>query len=118
MRNLTPTSLASAALLATALLIAPAAASAQETDQMRVQLGGVDLESQTGSKVALRRIVNASRAFCGDDRSTKSLTQHAAARRCTQKMAYQAVTQLDRPMVTARYEGATVLRPAIVVAAR
>jgi UrcA family protein len=84
---------------------------------MEVRLGGVDLNSDLGARVALARIRAAAKVFCGDPAEATDLGRHAATKACYSHMTYLAVNKLDAPMVTAAFKGAP-LRPEIRLARR
>lgn len=96
-----------AAVSASACLVAgfaPGAAVAQEVGTMSVAIGGIDLRSESGAKVALNRIRIAADRFCDD--GSRELVRRVEIARCRAAMMYRAVSKLDAPLVTARYEGA------------
>ncbi|MFC3069150.1 UrcA family protein [Phenylobacterium soli] len=101
------------ACLAAGLL--PTAAAAQDVGTMKVVVGGLDLRSDAGAKLALDRIRIAADRFCDD--GSRELSRRAEIAKCRAAMTYRGVTKLDAPLVTARYEG-TGASPAIQLARR
>lgn len=87
-------------------------------DQMRVQVGDLNLSSSTGAQTAFNRIRVATRGFCSVDPGSRQLAAQAEARRCDAQMTYLAVKKLDAPMVTAAYEGSRAGQPPVLLAQR
>lgn len=107
-------------LLATASLSGSAAWASgdpQETGTMRVSVSGLDLNSSTGARMALARIRDAARGFCGDPGNIMDLARRAETRACYTHMTYLAVAKLDAPLVTAAFAGSP-LAPSIRLARR
>lgn len=90
-------------IAAGALLFAAGAvpAQAQEEDAMIVRLQGLDLQSEPGAEIALRRVKNAAVAFCG---APARRFVDKRVRACREEMMGKAVHKLDAPVVTALYE--------------
>jgi UrcA family protein len=87
------------------------------SDQLRIKVADLNLESPAGAHAALHRIQAATREFCGVDPGSRLLKAQAEARRCNARMTFLAVHKLDAPLVTAAYE-ASRLRPSVVFARR
>jgi UrcA family protein len=87
-----------------ASLAAPAAAN---PDQMSVAVGVGDLNlaTQPGAAVALRRIHNAAQSICGPAPDIKDLERTADYRGCVAASMGPAVASLNNPLVTALYTG-------------
>jgi UrcA family protein len=88
-------------LLALSFLCA-GAASAKE-DLMIVRVSDLNVASQPGAEVALRRIKNASAQFCGGDGDYTNLDRRSEQKACARIMTTKAVRVLNAPMVTALY---------------
>jgi UrcA family protein len=98
-------------------LVAPASALAsEETAEMTIRLGGLDLESKAGSVAAFDRIKTSARVFCGGSEGVVSITTRISARRCQDRMIDRAVTKLDAATVTSLR--AASIRKTLMVAAR
>lgn len=113
-RKLIATASASALLLVT-LYSTPVAA--EEVGTMRVKISDLRLGGEPGADRAFRRIRVAAATFCGDDRSIRQLSRIAEIHKCKARMTYLAVTKLDAPLVTARYENSGG-QPPILLASR
>jgi UrcA family protein len=74
-----------------------------EYAQMIVGTGGLDLQSDEGARSALGRIKYAATVFCDDTEGKMDIGRKLEARICKDRMTYLAVSQLDAPLVTARY---------------
>jgi UrcA family protein len=85
--------------------------------EMRVQTGGLNLQSEGGAQSALSRIKYAASVFCEDTPATRDLSRKAEARKCRDRMMYLAVGKLDAPLVTASYS-ASGAKPPILLATR
>jgi len=68
---------------------------------VKVQLADVDLASQAGAQVAMRRISNAAQTVCGGAPDLRNMSRYAIYNRCRRETIERAVGQLDRPQVTA-----------------
>jgi UrcA family protein len=106
-------------LTATAVLLASAGVGPvfAQTSTMSVKVGDLNLRSDNGAKVALRRINSSSNAFCGADSGRRSIAEQMTSAKCAKRMAYLAVSKLDAPLVTAQYNGAGT-NPPILFASR
>lgn len=109
---------AAAAMTLMAWGASPALAqTSSDTAQMSVRVGDLNLRSDNGAKVALRRITSTSKSFCGGDPGRRTLAEQMETSKCVKRMTYMAVNKLDAPMVTAQYNGASA-GPPIVFASR
>jgi UrcA family protein len=106
-----------AAAFLCSLVIPSAALAAEETADMTVRLGGLNMESATGSIAAFDRIKGAARVFCGGSEGVVSITTRISAERCQDRMIDLAVTKLDAAMVTS-LRAASVRKPLVMAAAR
>jgi UrcA family protein len=104
------------AFLGAAFAASPALAGGEQGN-MTVVTGDLNLRSDSGAQVVLRRIKNASSAFCEDDNRTRDLGRSLEASKCRDRMMYLAVNKLDAPLVTARYQ-ASGAKPPILMARR
>ena len=86
---------------ATGVKAAPNEWSQPEAHQTKVSLAGVDLESDQGAKVALKRIQGAARRLCSEDPSARSLDLTEPYVTCLKATVDHAVSVLDSPRVTA-----------------
>ena len=104
------------AFLGAAFAATPAFAQ-EEQGNMRVAIGDLNLQSDGGAQSVLHRIRNASSAFCEDDNRTRDLGRKLESWKCRDRMTYLAVSKLDAPLVTARYQ-ASGAKPPILMARR
>jgi UrcA family protein len=94
------------ALVAAGAFAAAGLAQAQmraETDTMTVRVDDLNLASARGAAIALRRVDQAARTFCGDPR-WHDLGRIQVSGRCRSEMTGRAVAQIAAPLVTALYE--------------
>lgn len=72
-----------------------------------VRVGDLDLSSEQGATIALRRIRKAAEYVCGDGPGNSShvLWTNRAYRSCVRQASGNAVRDLGNPMVSARYNG-------------
>ena len=69
--------------------------------QTTIKLGDLDLGRPAGAQAAVNRIRRAARAVCGEHlRSSYPLSLSGRWRACTKVSMRDAVTRLDRPLVT------------------
>jgi UrcA family protein len=102
---------------ACAFLIATPALAADETGNMKVATEGLNLQSDSGAQTVLRRIRNASSAFCEEDIGSRDLGRRLESWKCRDRMMYLAVSKLDAPLVTAMYSSSGA-KPPILLAHR
>lgn len=101
-----------------ASLFLGATTSAQAEDgQIRVAVADLNLSDAEGADHALDRIRYKAEVFCEANAGRLTLQRAAAADRCVADLTRRSVTQLDAPMVTARYEGSSPA-PAVLLARR
>jgi UrcA family protein len=104
------------AFLGAALAATPALAW-EEQGNMKVVIGDLNVQSDSGARSVLHRIKNASSAFCEDDSRTRDLKRKLESWKCRDRMMYLAVSKLDAPLVTASYH-ASGAKPPILLASR
>lgn len=80
---------------------APAAKSPTETTSVRVRVADVDLQSEAGARVALRRITRAAAAICGDEADTRDLQRRALFQTCVRSVVDETVASAHSPMLAA-----------------
>lgn len=96
------------AALAAVLIAAPALAAAAPLPTISVTLEGVNVQTDKGAKVALKRIGRAAREACA---STPTGTRiRAVDHDCVNDLVAQAVQQLNAPRVTALHESKAEVR--------
>lgn len=92
------------AACAFATLIAPA--SAAETTRshaaVTVHYGDLNLASEAGAKVLIRRLDQAARQVCGGDAFARGLARREQ-RTCRTEAVTQAVADVNQPMVTTMF---------------
>jgi UrcA family protein len=106
-----------AAALLCSLVIPGTALAGEETADMTVQLGGLNMDSVSGSVAAFDRIKGAARVFCGGSEGVVSITTRISAGRCQDRMIDLAVTKLDAAKVTS-LRAASLRKPLIMAARR
>lgn len=89
----------------------------EEQGNMTVVTGDLNLQSDNGAQSVLRRIKNASSAFCETGEGTRDLGRKLETWKCRDRMVYLAVSKLDAPLVTASYR-ASGAKPPILLARR
>ena len=87
---------ASACAFLGAAFAAPPAFAQGEQGTMRVAMGDLNLQSDSGAQNVLRRIKAASSTFCEDDNRTKDLKRKMESRKCRDRMMYLASTSWTR----------------------
>ena len=92
---------AAIAIVITSFVGSSAFAMPEAAPSVKVQLADVDLASQAGAEVAMRRISNAAQSVCGGAPDLRSMNRYAIYNRCRREAIERAVGQLDRPQVTA-----------------
>lgn len=80
----------------------PAQAQA-ETGTMTVRVDDLNLTSNRGAAIALRRVDQAARVFCGGD-AWQGLARATVTAKCRDEMTGRAVARIAAPLVTALYE--------------
>jgi len=95
--------LAAAAALASFGLAAAPALSAPDPDQItvRVKVGDLNLDTDTGARVALSRIRNASFVICGERPALQEIKAGMLHRECMSRTVGQAVAMANKPVLTA-----------------
>jgi UrcA family protein len=106
------TTLALALALGSPLAAGVAVASPSlETYSRTVRLSDLNLSSERGAEVALRRIRSAARYVCGDPMSTRHAQWTSLPyRACVQQASDNAIRDLGNATVTARYNGGKPVR--------
>jgi UrcA family protein len=99
-------SLATLAVLASGALCQSATAQ-QVTRSVAIRLGDLDLGSGRGAEAALSRIRGAAVQICGPSYpfTKMSLSEQEIFNQCLVEAEDRAVSDLDRPLVTALYQG-------------
>jgi len=108
------TSTAIAALLA-AVVAAGANAAQPNPDAVtvRVSVADLNLASQQGAAVALRRIRRAAGSICGEQPAAVDLKRRALYDSCMRSTVGKVVASLDNPLVTAQYSGRASTAPEV-----
>jgi UrcA family protein len=100
------TSTAIAALLAAAVT---AGANAAQPDPdavtVRVPVADLNLATQQGAAVALRRIRRAAGSICGEQPAAVDLKRRALYDSCMRSTVSKVIASLNNPLVTAQYSG-------------
>jgi UrcA family protein len=91
--------------LAAALLSAAAPAFAQDYQRQVVSYADLDVDSDPGVDVLLRRIRLASENVCGHRSGPRPLTEDIIVKSCVVETTEDAVNEADIPHLTARYYG-------------
>jgi len=98
--------LAAATCAALALsALAPASAHAAAPAAQRVSYADLNLDSERGARLLLRRIRAAAETVCHAGSAPLSLRAWQAARACARQATGRAVAQVNDPTLTALYEG-------------
>jgi len=71
---------------------------------VKVHFGDLDLNSPAGAERLYKRLSVAARDVCGEEWDIIDLQQLADIRECRSDAVEDAVTTVDRPMLTAAYE--------------
>jgi UrcA family protein len=100
------TTLAAGATLGAATLAAAPASAARftidgDTVTVRVPIDDLNLRSDTGATIALRRIHNAAGFICGEEPQAMLLAREQLYRQCMKATVDRAVARLDAPLVSA-----------------
>src|SRR5262245_31237399 len=99
--------IAAALGVACALALLPVPGFAGDTDDQRsvtVRFADLDLDTPAGASALYGRLSHAAREVCGDPVSVIDLTQLRDIQSCRQEAIVNAVTSVDRPMLTALYD--------------
>ena len=72
-----------------------------DTVSVKVSMADLDLGSQAGAAVALRRIDNAARIVCGEEPAMRDMDRAVAYRACMKATVGHAVDTLGNPIVFA-----------------
>jgi UrcA family protein len=86
--------------VATALAAAP---DADALPQVAVTFADLDLASDAGATLLLRRIEAAARQVCGDPRELQPMARSMRVRQCNAQAIERAVTKVGAPKVTLAY---------------
>ena len=86
--------------VATALAAAPAA---DALPQVAVTFADLDLASDAGAALLLRRIEAAARQVCGDPRELQPVARSMRVQQCNAQAIERAVTKVGAPKVTLAY---------------
>ena len=81
-----------------------------ETYSRTVRLSDLNLSSERGAEVALRRIRSAAQYVCGDPMSTRHDWWSLHYRSCVRQASDNAIRDLGSATVTARYNGGKPVR--------
>lgn len=94
-----------ASLLAAAIAVgatsAAVAAPAQERVSVRVPVADLNLQSEAGARVALRRITKAASAICGDAPDSREIARAAMFQECVRSAVDQTVADAGSPALAA-----------------
>ena len=110
-----PRSLMLALASAIAFGFAAAAPAAAEERAQHLTYAELDLDDGAGVDALIRRIENAAGNMCGERSGPMPLSQRFAIQRCARETAVQAVADVNRGSVTARFYNRD---PSIIVASR
>lgn len=115
---LAKTTLAAVAAL-TVLGFGVAAHGETEPNKLSVKVSVIDLNlnSEAGARVALRRIRNAANLICGDEPNARVLNRSTLYHTCLRSTVDDAVASVRKPMLTAVNQGSGQ-RATILAAAR
>lgn len=91
--------IAAAAFSAGAARAAPAPG--PQTATVHVRVADLDLASEAGARVALRRIARAADAVCGDEADTRDLQRRAMFETCVRGVVNETVASAHSPMLAA-----------------
>ena len=78
---------------------APASAPTDERISVRVPVADLNLQSEAGARVALRRIAKAASAICGDEPDSREMARAALFRACVRSAVDRTVAEADSPML-------------------
>jgi UrcA family protein len=102
---LTSFAFVSAMVLGGAAQAGPAISPDPEIATAKVSLADLDLRSEAGAAVGLRRIEMASEKVCGGQPDVRLIQRQASYKACVAVTMDRAVTSLGSPRVTALYTG-------------
>jgi len=98
--------IAAAALMAVSMpAFAGSSGSLLELPRLSVSYADINLATQTGAEVMLRRIVLAARQVCGDRSGIRDAAERREIRFCVRVASANAVRDINAPMLTAVFEG-------------
>lgn len=96
----------SAGLISLGFIAAAHAQPLRQNFSEAVSYSDIDLNDEAGARVMLRRIERAAKNVCGaNDGGFITLQEQAAIRACAKDAAQKVVADLNRPVVTALFEG-------------
>jgi UrcA family protein len=84
------------------------AASAPTPAERTVSTAGLDMADPAQAAVLLTRLRQAATVVCDSYRANSRVTQADVA--CADRVTYEAVRKLDRPVLTALYQGRSATR--------
>jgi len=116
-RKILPSLLAAAIAVgaASAAAAAPPPAPADERVSVRVPVADLNLQSEAGARVALRRITRAAGAICGDEPDSREMARQALFQACVRSAVDKTVAEADSPML-AQLNGTPVRSAALASA--
>lgn len=91
-----------AVTLAIAAIAAPAGAAETTRTQVEVRYADLNLETQAGAQVLLRRLDHAARQACGVERGGRGFAHHRQSE-CAARALSKAVTAVGSPMLAQAY---------------
>jgi len=100
-RHFLPFLLASALGLSAASAATAGSASDAGTAAVHVRVADLNLASEAGARVALRRIARAADAVCGDEADTRDLQRRAMFETCVRGVVDRTVASAHSPMLAA-----------------
>ncbi len=91
------------ATCAFAMLTAPASAGTNRQHQaVAVHYGDLNLSSEAGAKVLIRRVDQAARQACGVETGSRGLVRREQ-RRCRAEAMSEAIAEVNQPVVTTMF---------------
>lgn len=87
-----------------------------ETTTVHVRVADLNLSSDAGARVALRRITHAARTICGDEPDAREMARQAIFQACVRSVVDQAVADAGSPTLAA-LNGGPAMRPTSLAAA-
>ena len=81
------------------------AAPRENTYEVRIFYGDLNLNHDAGADALLNRFRRAARSVCDQGSIRETLQQHRRAGACASDFVARAVSQVDHPVVSARYRG-------------
>jgi UrcA family protein len=79
--------------------------SQNEYPRLSVSYADINLATQTGAEVMLRRIFQAARQVCGDRAGIRDIAERREIRFCIRVASANAVNDIKSPMLSALFEG-------------